>query len=162
MLRFPVRYVCMRRSGKGLVSSNVLKKALFRHFYLSADARFIQYFCALGSTDRVADFESVGCRFESYRACQRRNGLRSIPIFLCRKISHNAPSFLLYRKRARSARLFACERTHRWLSVATTFLRVSAIRRKGKCSDVSHLQKGYKTQKIYRLCKNFAEYDTKY
>lgn len=69
MLRFPVRYVCMRRSGKGLVSSNVLKKALFRHFYLSADARFIQYFCALGSTDRVADFESVGCRFESYRAC---------------------------------------------------------------------------------------------
>lgn len=42
----------------------------------------------------------------------RRNGLRSIPIFLCRKISHNAVSFLLSRKNARSVHLFACKRTH--------------------------------------------------
>ena len=46
------------------------------------------------------------------RISQRRNGLRSILIFLCRKISHNAPSFLLYCKKALSVRLFACERTH--------------------------------------------------
>lgn len=42
----------------------------------------------------------------------RRNGLRSIPIFLCRKISHNTASFLLSRKNARSVHLFACKRTH--------------------------------------------------
>lgn len=42
----------------------------------------------------------------------RRNGLRSIPIFLCRKISHNTASFLLGRKNARSVHLFACKRTH--------------------------------------------------
>ena len=42
----------------------------------------------------------------------RRNGLRSIPIFICRKISHNTASFLLSRKNARSVHLFACKRTH--------------------------------------------------
>lgn len=42
----------------------------------------------------------------------RRNGLRSIPIFLCRKISHNTASFLISRKNARSVHLFACKRTH--------------------------------------------------
>lgn len=42
----------------------------------------------------------------------RRNGLRSIPIFLCRKISHNTASFLLSSKNARSVHLFACKGTH--------------------------------------------------
>ena len=32
--------------------------------------------CARSSTDRVADFESEGCRFESYRARFLNNGLR--------------------------------------------------------------------------------------
>src|SRR5271166_5174084 len=32
--------------------------------------------CARSSTDRVADFESEGCRFESYRARFLSNGLR--------------------------------------------------------------------------------------
>ena len=35
-----------------------------------------------------------------------------VPIFLFQKISHNASSFLLYRKKARSVRLFVCKRTH--------------------------------------------------
>ena len=44
--------------------------------------------------------------------------------FSLHKNQSYAPSFLLYRKKARSARLFACKRSQR-LTAATTFLRVA-------------------------------------
>ena len=33
--------------------------------------------------------------------------------FLCKKINHNAASFLLFRKRSRTRQLFVCKRTHK-------------------------------------------------
>ena len=45
---------------------------------------------------------------------------RSIPIFYFIKNPHNAPSFLLFRKKARSVRLFACKRAHLRLTVGLT------------------------------------------
>ena len=44
--------------------------------------------------------------------------------FSMQKNQSHAPSFLLYRKKAHSARLFACKRSQR-LTAATTFLRAA-------------------------------------
>ncbi len=47
-----------------------------------------------------------------------------VPIFLFQKISHNASSFLLYRKKARSVRLFVCKRTQTALGRYHLFARM--------------------------------------
>ena len=60
------------------------------------------------------------------KATSERTLLRSD--FSLQKNQSHAPSFLLCRKKARSARLFACKRSQR-LTVATTFLR-ERLRRK--------------------------------
>lgn len=82
------------------------------------------------------DSKSCGSDTVSVRprsAAPRRNGLRSIPIFLFKKNQSYASSFLLFRKKARSACLFACKRAPGRLTVATTFLRVCLRRKHSFC-----------------------------
>ena len=66
------------------------------------------------------DSKSCGSDTVSVRprsAAPRRNGLRSIPIFLLQKNQSYASSFLLFRKKARSARLFVYKRAQDGLTL---------------------------------------------
>ncbi len=151
----------------------------YRYSWYNKSVKDIVFFAAVVELADTRDLKSRGSNpvpVQVRSAAPRRNGLRSIPIFLCRKISHMlrhsssfakrharlicslasalttahcryhlfasvpaaqtslwfatsewtslhsdfslqknqsyAPSFLLFRKKARSARLFACKRAH--------------------------------------------------
>ena len=80
-----------------------------------------QYSSIAQSVEHAAVNRVVVGSSPTWGATSERTSLRSD--FSLRKNQSHAPSFLLCRKKARSARLFACKRSQR-LTVATTFLRV--------------------------------------
>ena len=78
-------------------------------------------YALVAQLDRVLDSDSKGRWFESSRAYHVGTDFAPFRFFISIKNQSHTPSFLLFRKRSRLRRLFACKRAHKAFGSLPTF-----------------------------------------
>ena len=72
---------------------------------------YLFLYALVAQLDRVLDSDSKGRWFESSRAYHVGTDFAPFRFFISIKNQSHAPSFLLFREKSRSVRLFVCKRT---------------------------------------------------